>query len=729
MPRNLLIVSNRLPVNITREDDRLTFTKSIGGLATGLAPLQKFYHSKWIGWPGIIPDNDSDEIRFIKTKLISEFNCYPVFLTKKEVAQHYNGFCNNTLWPHFHYFSQYTLFNNNFWEIYKKVNHHYCKIVRENMTSDDIIWIHDYHLMLLPQLVRAKSPDVSIAFFLHTPFPSYELFRMLPWRKEILNGILGADLIGFHTYDYVRHFLSSVYRLLGLEPKFGQFDVEDRRVKVDIFPMGIHYDKFFRIREDPEVKKAIIALRDQMGTRKLIFSIDRLDYTKGIPQRLKAFNLFLDNHPEFKNKVTYVCVAVPSRTKVKKYQALKRQIDELIGHINGKHGEIGWTPIWYLYRQLPFHELAAFYNAADVALITPFRDGMNLIAKEFIASKRDGLGVLILSEGAGAAKELGEALIVNPNDIYDISEAIYKSLIISENDQIRRNRRMQARLQRYNIVHWASEFIKSLESVKQIQNELLTKDLSESGKQRLISDYHNTKSRLLFLDYDGSLREFFDNPDDARPTDEIIEILQKLINDPKNQLVLISGRKKTDLTTWFKQLKIDMVAEHGVWLKEYPADWKIIEPLKTDWKEEVRPILELFSDRTPGSFIEEKEYSLAWHYRMVDTEMGVWRARDLVKLLVDLTANFRIQILEGNKVIEVKNSGINKGRAALVWLEKKSYDFVLAAGDDWTDENIFEVLPEKGYSIKIGSTTTHAKYRLKNPRELRTLLKRIIQGS
>ena len=384
---NILIVSNRLPLTVTKREGKIHFQLSPGGLTSGLGSFYKAHESSWIGWPGIseerLKGKEKDEII---RRLASE-KCHPVFLSQQQVENYYHGFCNKTIWPLFHYFTQYTLYKKNLWEAYKQVNRVFCDVVLKVVKEDDIIWIHDYHLMLLPELLREKLPQATVGFFLHIPFPSFEVFRALPWRKQIAKGLLGADLIGFHTYDYVDHFLDSIRWVLGYEHTLGQVVTGDRIVKVDIFPMGIDYGRFANAWDMPEVKKEIDRIQKKIGKRKVVISIDRLDYTKGIPLRLEAFDLFLEKYPEYKEKISLIMVAVPSRTKVEHYMLLKKQVDELVGRINGKYGTIGWTPIWYLYRFLPFHTLIALYNLADVALVTPLRDGMNLIAKEFIAAK------------------------------------------------------------------------------------------------------------------------------------------------------------------------------------------------------------------------------------------------------------------------------------------------------------------------------------------------------
>ncbi len=425
----LLIVSNRLSVSVAKRGEGVVFRPSAGGLATGLASLSKLYERIWIGWPGISSEKLSTAARDQACRKLAERNCYPVFFSDKQIDDYYDGFCNKTIWPLFHYFPLRTMYEDRHWNAYKKANEAFCEAVLKTAQADDLIWIHDYQLMLLPQLILQKLPTAQIGFFLHIPFPSFELFRLLPWRNELINGILGADLIGFHTYDYVRHFLSSICRIAGIEHHtLGRLTVGNRLVKVDAFPMGIDYQKYSQAVQKPEAQKELSALRDQVGDRKIIISIDRLDYSKGIIQRLEAFDLFLSQNPQYKGKVTLILLAVPSRTNVEDYRVLRRQLESLVGRVNGEHGLLGWVPVWYFYREVPFERLVALYNLADVALITPLRDGMNLISKEFVAAKADGRGVLILSEMAGAASELGEAITVNAHNKGEIVKAIKEAL-------------------------------------------------------------------------------------------------------------------------------------------------------------------------------------------------------------------------------------------------------------------------------------------------------------
>jgi trehalose 6-phosphate synthase/phosphatase len=723
--QRLLIVSNRLPLTIQEKKGDLHVEPSVGGLATGLRSWYKSYPSVWIGWAGIGRKQMKRE-KDIMARLLSE-NCHPVSLSQQDVEAYYQGICNRTIWPLFHYFPLYAEYSEDFWQAYERVNTAFANVVSGIARPNDIIWIHDYHLMLLPKLLRERLPKATVGFFLHIPFPSFEIFRLLPWRRQILEGLLGADLVGFHTYDYTGHFLDSVHRLLGYEVAMGQVTAADRVVRADAFPMGINYEQFSSVAQDPKAQAERKRFRKKLGDCQVILSVDRLDYTKGIPQRLEAFSMFLDKNPKFKRKVILVLLVVPSRTRVEHYMQLKKQVDGLVGEINGKYGTIGWMPVWYLYRSLPFHPLAALYSLADVALVTPLRDGMNLVAKEYTATKTDGKGVLILSETAGAAQELGEAIIINANNKEEIAQALVKALEMPEQEQIERNRIMQKRLRRYNVVQWANEFMDKLLSTKKLQREMEEKALTYEMQRKLASDFRESDKALLLLDYDGTLVPFSPKPADAMPGANLLRLLKRLTKNPRTEVVLISGRDKDTLEGWFGGLNVGLVAEHGVWIKEKGRGWETIETLTSEWKEEVYPILESWVDRTPGSFIEEKGFSLVWHYRKANPRLGELRARELINNLSNITANLNLQVLEGSKVVEVINTGINKGRTALIWISREEWDFILALGDDWTDEDTFKILTSTAWSIKVGFGASAAKFSLSSPSKATSLLRKMVR--
>jgi trehalose 6-phosphate synthase/phosphatase len=721
-----IFVSNRLPVTIEKKRGRLAFKPSVGGLATGLQSFYQSYESIWIGWDGMPAESLSpEEQREVKTTLREEYRNHTVPLTRNDIKLYYHGFSNRTIWPLFHYFPTYTVYDRHLWDAYKRVNEKFREAVVSVAKPDDVIWIHDYQLMLLPQLIREKLPDTQIGFFLHIPFPSFEIFRLLPWRREVLSGLIGADLVGFHTFDYVRHFLSSVRRLLGFEISLGGIQSENRYVKADVFPMGIDYKKYSEAYREPKVDREIARIRRSVGDRKLILSVDRLDYTKGILERLDAFDQFLKSHPQYQNRVTLILVAVPSRTSVETYMRLKRELDEKVGRLNGQYGTIDWIPVWYLYRSLPFPSLAALYNMADVALVTPLRDGMNLIAKEFIASRGERGGVLVLSGMAGAVHELSEALIVNPHNRDQVSESLKEALEMPWEEQLRANGLMQERLKRYNVERWARDFMEGLQAVREQQKKLAVRKLSSAVRRKLMGDYCSSARRLLFLDYDGTIAPFFGIPGNAHPDSELLGLLCKLGEDRRNELVIVSGRDRDVVEGWFEGVQAGLVAEHGVWLKEGDSNWYESEPLKGEWQETIKPVLELFTDRTPGSLLEEKSHSLVWHYRMADPDLASLRVVELREALLNLIENYNLAIIEGNKTIEVKSAGVDKGTAALRWLGKGTWDFILAAGDDDTDEPLFQVLPPHAYSIRVGHDVSKARYNLPKVRDVISLLREL----
>ncbi len=726
--KRLLIVSNRLPISVDQDQDGLRIRRSVGGLVTGLQSFYQSHRSVWIGWPGTVRERIRDEMGDLGARLMSEHSCYPVFLSQEELDRYYYGFSNKTLWPLFHYFTQYVVYDEDFWSSYERVNRIFADTVLSIARKTDTIWVHDYHLLLLPGMIRQKLPEADIGFFLHIPFPSFEIFRLLPWRRQLLEGVLGSDLVGFHTSDYVRHFLSSVHRLLGHEHTMGRVTVGNRVVQVDALPMGIDYDRFSRAKDDSTVQRKIADARADLGEQRVILSIDRLDYSKGIPERLEAYDTFLKRNPMRRGNLTFILVTVPSREQVDHYESLKRQIEETIGKINGEYGTLGWTPIRYLHRSQSFEDLVALYNLADVYMVTPLRDGMNLMAKEYIASKVNGRGVLILSEMAGAAKELGEAIIVNANDNEQIVDALQRALEMSEEEKVARNRTMRERVRRYNVVRWSQEFLEALDRAKRVQKEMRTRLLPRRTRRRLRSAYRSAARRLWLLDYEGTLVPFADKPEEARPRQRVLDVLGQLAKSPRDELVLTSRRRREALEQWFGELEIGLVAEHGVWIRQPAGRWEMIEPLADAWKDEVRPILELYADRTPGASIEEKDFSLVWHYRRTDSELGVVRVRELAQELEDAASKLGLHVLHGNRLVEIKNAGINKGRAVLHWLPKEKWDLIVSIGDDMTDEDVFAVLPECAFSIRVGLKPSQARSALESPEEVLTLLEELVSG-
>lgn len=732
-----IIVSNRLPLQLQiSEEGEVTATPSVGGLATGMKTVHKDSNGIWIGWSGVADEELTPAISKRVNQAVKNEQCVAVPLNKQDLDNYYFGFSNRTLWPLFHYFLEYTEFDNSYWESYVEVNKKFAEVVISEAKEGDTIWIHDYQLLLLPALVKEKLPSISIGFFLHIPFPSYEIFRTFPVRKEILEGMLGADLLGFHTYDYERHFLSSIKRILRLEVNFNEITYQDRIIKVDSFPMGIDYKKFENAAQQhtkqSEIEKSEIQKRlDQhLQTEKdvkMILSIDRMDYTKGIPNRIRAFEYFLRKYPQFQEKIRLIMLAVPSRSEVPQYQLLKKETDELVGRVNGEFSTVSWTPIWYFYRTMPFDNLIDLYTSSHVALITPVRDGMNLVAKEYIATRTHQDGVLVLSEMTGASKELDEALLINPYNFSEIADAIKQAIEMPKKEQKRRMMNLQKRVSRYSVEKWAEEFMNSLKNVQQnladvIDAELVTHKIALKFKKIM----QGQDSKVVFLDYDGTLVGFQKNPQDATPDKDLKDIICKLSQLPNIEVVIISGRDKKTLQEWMGDLPVSLVSDHGVSYRPRGEAWQQLELLKTEWKQSVIPVIEKFVDNTPGSILEEKKFSVAWHFRKADPELAERRLVELKTVLTSFISNTDLTLLEGNQVIELKSSKVSKGRASSLIYNEKKYDHVFAMGDDWTDEFMFEDLPEKTFSIKVGLNKTIAKYYINSSLEVRRLLSEMV---
>lgn len=719
-----IIVSNRLPISIRLRNGRYDFKPSAGGLATGLGSIYKEGENIWIGWPGNVVDEPEQRAEILLE--LHEHKMVPVFLSQRDIEEFYEGFSNETLWPAFHYFTQYIAYNPDHWQAYYRVNEMFCEAILKRAQPDDTIWVHDYQLLLLPKMLRDALPDATIGFFQHIPFPSYEIIRMIPWREEILEGMCGADLIGFHTYDDMRHFLSAVSRIIGLSSESGTIQAENRIINVDSFPMGIDYRKFEKQANRKKTINLVKEYRRQVGDQKLIITIDRLDYSKGIPQRLHAFQELLDRYPDLHGKVSMIMIVVPSRDTVRSYKELKEEIDLLVGRINSNFSTLNWVPVHYFYRGFPFEELSAFYSMSDIALVTPLRDGMNLVCKEFVASKVDHTGVLILSEMAGASKELREAILVNPNDRGAVVDAIYQALTMDPAEQEDRILTMQESLRKYDVFQWVGVFMDRLNHVKAKQAEFKSKNVDQRVVSEIKDAFQAAKNPILFLDYDGTLTGFTGNPQHAVPDDELKDLIRNLSRIA--QVVIISGRDRDTLDKWFRDFPIDLIAEHGVWTRRREAgnSWELYAEIDDHWKEDIRNVMEYYVLRTPGALIEEKHHSLVWHYRKVETGLGDLRMRELFSHLKYMASGHNLQVLEGNKVLEIKRPDINKGRAAMNLMKGLENDFILVIGDDWTDEDTFKAMPKGAYTIRVGYSYTQAIYNIKSFRQVRQLLSRLV---
>jgi trehalose 6-phosphate synthase/phosphatase len=465
----LIIVSNRLPVVLKKDaEGRWHMESGSGGLVTALAPVLKNRGGLWIGWPGISGE-DITEIESVLRSGVSGtgFSYVPVELTEEEEDKFYRGFANEIIWPLFHDFPSYCIFDPDYWATYKAVNHKFAEVIASNITRDDFIWVHDYHLICAARELRRMTVRSKIAFFLHIPFPPLDIFVRLPWRFQILYSLLEFDLIGFQTMRDRRNFIHCVRTLLKDVAVIGKGQVVtalqgDREVRIGTFPISIDFREFARNASTQEVAERAWYIHEDFPDKKIILGIDRLDYTKGIPERLRAFRRLLERFPDLHEKVTLMQVVVPSRRHIPRYAELKIEIEGLVGEINGQFTTSGWIPIQYIFRSLDKIELLAYYRTAEIALITPLKDGMNLVAKEFCACDIEEKGILILSEFAGTISQLHTgALIVNPHDIDGVADAIHYGLHMDYEESQARMKKMRRSVRKYDIFWWVDSFLRA----------------------------------------------------------------------------------------------------------------------------------------------------------------------------------------------------------------------------------------------------------------------------
>ncbi|KAG0361723.1 Trehalose-6-P synthase/phosphatase complex synthase subunit [Gamsiella multidivaricata] len=700
----LLVVSNRLPVTITKDDaGNYQYKMSSGGLVSALSGLKRMMKFTWIGWPGIdIPEAERAQVQ---KELLEKYSCMPVFIDDEIADMHYNGFSNSILWPLFHYHPGEISFNEDDWGAYQQANSLFAKAITEIVRDGDLVWVQDYHLMLLPKLLRQEVEqqrqnnepvkNIKIGFFLHTPFPSSEVYRILPVRKEILLGVLNSDLIGFHTYDYARHFLSSCTRILGLSTMPNGVDFEGRYAHVGTFPIGIDPEKFADGLKESAVINRIQSLREKFKGVKLIVGVDRLDYIKGVPQKLHALEVFLSEHPEWIGKVVLVQVAVPSRQDVEEYQNLRAVVNELVGRINGMYGTIEFQPIHFLHKSVNFEELVALYAVSDVCLISSTRDGMNLVSYEYICCQQENHGVMILSEFAGAAQSLNGSIIVNPWNTGELADAIYEAVTMPEDTRKSNHQKLFRYVTKYTAAYWGLSFVNELRRVSEEFDHRMA--LPKLTIQHVLeARSHSTKAKVIFFDYDGTLTATHKLPEFASDAQEPV----KLVKDAGNG--------------WFRS----------------------VDQVDSSWRETIRPLFKHYTERTPGSFIEEKEINMTWHYREADPEFGTWQATELQVNLEKLLAHMALSIILGNKTLELRPSSIDKSTSVKAILKDIQadvgpVDFILCVGDGKTDEAVFSCLSNESIvgpdaqeviTCTVGQKQTEAKFYLADVPEVESLL-------
>jgi trehalose 6-phosphate synthase/phosphatase len=701
-----VIASNRLPVRFLVTGDGFELSQSAGGLAAALRAVRG--DAVWIGWPGtVVPPILEPEV----TSRLGGDNLVPTFLSADEEEDFYGRVCNDTLWPLFHYFGDRLRITPEAWQRYVQVNERFADVILAHCGPETRVWVHDFHLMLVPSMLRRRAPHLAIGFFLHTPFPSSEVYRLLPTREEALRGVLGADYVSFQTGDYARHFRSSCLRVLGVDSAPDSLDMSGRRVGIGVDPIGIDVSGFQEVLRDPETARLFSQLEAQYEGRKLVLGVERLDYTKGIPQKLLAFERYLEQDPSRARTTTMLQVLVPSRLESPEYRAQRDEIELLIARINGRFGQPGSTPVEYLHRNISKPGLVALYRRADVMMVTPLRDGMNLVAHEFVLCQSEpGLpgrwrGSLLLSEFAGSAQVLPGALLVNPWNVDGVVERLGTALELDGGERRRRLETMAKRVEALDCKNWAEGFLTRLGRFsRRERGRRLPPDVEGEVEERLKSRFVKARARTVLLDYDGTLRELEAHPDLAVPTPQIIELLSDLAALPRTDVHIVSGRRRRNLEQWFGRLPVHLCAEHGYLARAPGEEWRTLLELDLSWMRRIERLLRRVAADVPGAHVERKSCSVAFHYREAEPEYGAWRAHELLNDLGQHLAGAPAEILLGQRVVEVRASGVDKGVYVRTVFPngREPSQFVLGLGDDRTDHDLLDALPSGSVAGHVG---------------------------
>ncbi len=722
----LVVVSNRLPFRAERKGGKVVFTRSPGGLVSALDPVLRERGGVWIGWPGISGDEHGGDRLALPQEPNVRYEAVP--LTSHEIAQYYGGFSNRTLWPLFHYFVSRTQIDAATWRVYEAVNKRFAEAAAPFARSGELVWVQDYQLLRMPRHLRELVPNARIASFLHIPFPSSDVFRILPWSRRVLRGMLAADVVGFQVDSYATHFLNCAARLLGcdIDREANLVEYDGRVVTVVVDPISIDADWVASVAESvgPRVRHA-----DDMRE---ILGVDRLDYTKGIHERLLAIELLLERWPSYRRRIVFTQLVVPSRERVAEYTKLKRQIDETVGRINGRFSEAGWSPIRYLVRSLPPEELIPLYRSADVALVTPVRDGMNLVAKEYVMAQPTLNGVLVLSELAGAAEELQEALVVNPFDIEAVASALHRALSMPADERRARMSALRDRVRTHDVHAWVKQFLAAADTAAERKTPQVSQ--VDQVRRRLMPWLSARPAAVLFLDYDGTLTPIVARPEDAKLSPRTRAALLQAARNPALDVVIVSGRTLDDVRKRVGIPGITYVGDHGFQI-EGPG-----VSLRHEGLEHYREAIDAAAARlekldVKGARVERKAATVSYHVRQVAEEEREEAQRQAEQIL----RRRHLRVTHGKMVVEGRPAvDWHKGQAVLyVLTQRHGADWpartrALYIGDDVTDEDAFLSLRGIGRSIQVAITepspSTAADYRLPDPDAVLQLLRWLAAG-
>ncbi len=726
----LLIASNRLPVTLRMEHGAPRAVPSAGGLATALRTPHRERGGIWFGWPGDLgkaPDPRVDAI-------LEEHHVRAVPVSPAEMDRYYDGYSNGLLWPLLHYqVDTLRLEADRDFSTYRSVNARFADRLAAEYRDGDLVWVHDYQLMLVPGMLRERRPDARIGFFLHVPFPAAEIFRVLPQREELIRGLLGADLIGFHTASYRHNFALSAAHVLGTEAGIDALDFEDRAVQLGVYPIGIDVGSFEAVARDDKTQADADAIQRATGDRQVLLGVDRLDYTKGLRRRLLAIDRLLEREQALRDRIHFIQLAVPSREKVEAYADLRRSVNELVGRINAHHGSPTHAPVQLLYRSIPMSQLVGLYRAADVMLVTPLRDGMNLVAKEYVASRVDDDGVLVLSEFAGAAAELEEALLVNPYDIAQVASTIKRALTMPQRERELRMRALRSKVREGDVSRWADAFLSDLDRAATARSGrpglgawATPQEVNIGAVEAALDRVRAADRRLVLLDYDGTLVPFAPVPELASPDQELLELLDQLARTPGTEVHVVTGRSRSSIETWLGSLPIGLHTEHGLATRTPQGAWQTDAGAAAPWLDQAVEILAGVARKTPGALVEVKTCSAAFHFRRTEPSLAAARLREAREALGPIVASSDAELLEGHAVLEVRRRGVHKGLIARNLASAYEAGEIVAVGDDRTDEDMFAALPDSAVTIRVGRGASTARYRVADPATLRQLLRALV---
>lgn len=724
-----IFVSNRLPFNIDAKTGEMQ--RGSGGLVSALLAVSLDEPFAWLGF-----ETDKKNAAILNaqaSKLNPNMQCRAVVLSRDVYDRYYDGVSNDLIWPLFHYEGHLAIFSRKNWESYVEANQAMADAITDIAADGDTVWIHDFHFLLLPKMLRERNATLKIGFFLHIPFPSAEVFRQLPVREEVLRGLIQCDLIGFHEHSYLRQFIVSLKAILGIESTMFEAQIDNHTLHLGVYPISIDSEAYRKKATTHAVLAQTQAYRYMSRVPYQILGVDRLDYTKGLELKLRGFQQALRKYPELVGNVSLLQVAVPTRQKVPYYMKIRKVIEQLVGSINGEFGGPDYVPVQYIFNSVEETKLLALYRRANAALITSKRDGMNLVAMEYvIAQDIETPGCLILSEFAGAASFLSDALIINPWDMDSVADAIYRAYTMPEPERRERLANLQEILSRYSATKWAEGFLSDLDRARNAHLEsptlFLTRD-AEHWPAVLQSRLRSAKKLRLVIDYDGTLVAIEKKPERAILTAKTRQLLESLKDQA--EIYILSGRSRDFLDQQFPDTKFFLGAEHGAFYKAPGGVWesRVASDLQT-WYPQVEKVMQSYAERVPLSFVEKKEASLVWHFRESPKDFADFQSRKLDDELQIGMANEPVTVAMGLRILEAKSVECNKGNFLRRVMQAEAElggesAFYICMGDDRTDEDMFRVLDDQGVSIKVGNETSQAQFRLHRQAEVDDFLREL----